>query len=373
MMSRIEPFEGEPNKERFLSALRGEVTDRVPNFEILIEETHVSKLLGREAGNTAYVAVSPGVARPMHPADYIELCRIIGQDMIAVENYWTPLKHILPDGSVARITDCSVETRADMEKIIWPSEEDIEERVQYAREYVNATQGTGIGVVFSGACIFTALCECVIGMEDCLCMIYEDRDLFNELMSRSADYFEELVRRMIAAGVDVIFAADDFAWMIAAGVDVIFAADDFAYKTGLFVRPADFEEVWRPHFDRILAPAREAETPIIFHSDGKIDDAMEMLLDMGVDGINPLDPTSIDYREYKRRYGRRVTLFGNIDITWPLTNGTPADVEKDVREHMDVMKPGGRWIAGSSHSVMDIIPHENFVAMINAIHKYGVY
>ena len=356
MMSRIEPFKGEPNKERFLSALRGDVTDRVPSFEIVIEDMHVSKLLGRDAGNTAYVALTPDLVRPMQPADYIELCRVIGQDMIAVENYWTPLKHIRPDGSVTRITDCSVKTRADMQKIIWPSGEDIEERMQYVREYVNATHGTGIGVVFSGACIFTTLYECVIGVEDCLCMIYEDRDLFNELMSRSADYFEELVRRMIGAGVDVIFGADDF-----------------GFKTGLFVRPSDFEEVWRPHFDRILAPAREAGAPIIFHSDGKIDDAMEMLLDMGIDGINPLDATSIDYREYKRRYGRRATLFGNIDITWPLTNGTPADVDKDVREHMDVMKPEGRWVAGSSHSVMDIIPHENFVAMINAIHKYGVY
>ena len=223
MVNRIEPDKGEPDKERFLSALRGDLPDRVPNFEIVIEDMHVSRLLGREAGNTAYVAVSPDAARPMHPADYIELCRIIGQYMIAVENYWTPLKHMRPDGSVARIMDCSVKTRADMERIIWPSEEEIEERMQYVRECVNAAQGTGIGVVFSGACIFTALCECVIGVEDCLCMIYEDRDLF------------------------------------------------------------------------------------------------------------------------------------------------------DVREHMAVMKPGGRWIAGSSHSVMDIIPHENFVAMINAIHGYGSY
>jgi hypothetical protein len=30
-------------------------------------------------------------------------------------------------------------------------------------------------------------------------------------------------------------------------------------------------------------------------------------------------------------------------------------------------------VAGSSHSVVNFIPHENFVTMINAIHKYGVY
>jgi len=111
----------------------------------------------------------------------------------------------------------------------------------------------------------------------------------------------------------------------------------------------------------------------MFHSDGKIDAGVEMLIEMGVNCITPMDPSGIDYREYKKRYGSRVTLHGNIDITWPLVMGNPADVEKDVREHMEVLKPGGRWIAGSSHSVVNYIPHENFVAMINAFHKYGRY
>ena len=51
----------------------------------------------------------------------------------------------------------------------------------------------------------------------------------------------------------------------------------------------------------------------------------------------------------------------------------PADVERDVREHMEVLKPGGRWVAGSSHSIVNYIPYENFVAMINAFHKFGIY
>ena len=70
-----------------------------------------------------------------------------------------------------------------------------------------------------------------------------------------------------------------------------------------------------------------------------------------------------------------------IEVTDPATEemldvvpkGTPEDVERDIKEHMDVLKPGGRWVAGSSHSIVNYIPHENFVTMINAIHKYGAY
>ena len=69
--------------------MRGEPTDRVPNFEILIEDQHVERLLGRKAGNTLGIGGDPAKGseaaegvRPMYPSDYLELCRIIGQDAI---------------------------------------------------------------------------------------------------------------------------------------------------------------------------------------------------------------------------------------------------------------------------------------------------
>jgi hypothetical protein len=40
---------------------------------------------------------------------------------------------------------------------------------------------------------------------------------------------------------------------------------------------------------------------------------------------------------------------------------------------MDILKPGGRWVAGSSHSIVNYIPHENFITMLNAFHKFGTY
>ena len=353
----------QPDFRRLLATLRGEKADRVPHFEILIEDQHVEKLLGRKAGNTLGVGGDPAKGsaaaegvRPMYPQDYLELCRLIGQDAILLEALWTPLKHHRPDGTIGPITDRSIKGRADLARIIWPGEADIEERMQYVREYVAAARGTGIGVALAGFCIFQTLYEFVIGLHDCMLMLADEREFFEELMSRSADYYVELVKRAIDVGVDFFYPADDF-----------------AFKTGMLVHPKLFAQIWRPHFDRILAPIRAGGLPIMFHSDGKVDAAVEMLIEMGVHCITPMDPSGIDYRDYKKRYGHRVTLHGNIDITWPLVNGTPADVEGDVIEHMQALKPGGRWIAGSSHSVVNYIPHENFLAMIDAIHKHGEY
>jgi 5-methyltetrahydrofolate--homocysteine methyltransferase len=111
----------------------------------------------------------------------------------------------------------------------------------------------------------------------------------------------------------------------------------------------------------------------MFHSDGKIDEIVPWLIDAGVNCIQPMDPYGVDYKEYKKKFGQHVCLAGNIDIEYPLAHGTPGEVEQDVKEHMEVLKPGGGYVATSSHSIVNYIPHENFVAMINAIHRYGSY
>ena len=111
-------------------------------------------------------------------------------------------------------------------------------------------------MALAGFCVFQTLYEFVIGLHDCMLMLADEREFFEELMSRSADYYVELVKRAIDVGVDFFYPADDF-----------------AFKTGMLVHPKLFAQIWRPHFDRILAPIREAGLPIMFHSDGKVDAA----------------------------------------------------------------------------------------------------
>ena len=232
-MAGIEPFEGQANKERLIAAIRGEKTDRVANFEILIEDEHVEKLLGRKAGNTLGVGGDPAKGskaaegvRPTLAEDYIELCQIIGQDAIAMEAFWTPIKTRQEDGGVRLLNDRSFKGTGDLERVIWPDENDIEERLQYVREYVQAAKETDIGVILCGACIFQTLYEFVIGLQDCMVMMLQEEDLFNELMEKSADYFSVLVKRAVEEGIDILFLADDF-----------------AYNKGLFVRPEVFERL----------------------------------------------------------------------------------------------------------------------------------
>ena len=361
------PYAGEPDIQRLFSAFKRKKVDRVPNFEVLIEDQHVEKLLGRYAGNTLSYGGDPakGVsegegARPMKPADYIELCKLIGQDAIIVESIWTPFKKRNPDGSVGgMIADRSIKNRSDWEsRVVVPGEAEIEEKMAFVREYRQAIDksGTRIGFCVLMAASFQMLYEFVIGLEDTMKLVYEDRDFVEEMLEASTDYWVRFCKAAVANGVD-------FVW----------TADDVAFKTGLFLPPKLMREMWMPKLKRIHEPALAAGKPLMFHSDGNIDELVPMLLEAGVSCINPMDPYGVDYSSFKKKWGGLACLSGNIDIEFPLAHGTPEQVDADVKAHMEVLKPGGGYVCGSSHSIVNYIPHENFIAMLNAIHKYGLY
>ena len=116
---RLEPALGEPDVARFVAALRGQPVDRVPNFENLVDDQHVTKLLGRFAGNTLAIGGDPAkgaseaTGRPMHAKDFVEFAQLTGQDVLVMEALWTPFKKRLPDGSLVPAMNRSVKTRAD--------------------------------------------------------------------------------------------------------------------------------------------------------------------------------------------------------------------------------------------------------------------
>ena len=120
-----------PNIERIYAAFEHRKLDRVPNFEILIEDRHTSRLLGRAVGHTLGSAKGASedeyVAPPMDVRDYIEICRFIGQDAVGMEALWAPLKKKGDDGKLHIITDGSVHTWEQLDRVVPHSRElDIE-------------------------------------------------------------------------------------------------------------------------------------------------------------------------------------------------------------------------------------------------------
>ena len=75
----------------------------------------------------------------------------------------------------------------------------------------------------------------------------------------------------------------------------------------------------------------------------------------------------------KEVIGERTTIKGYVDLLYVVKHGTPELVEQTVRESMEIGKPGGGFIIGSSDSFREGTPRENIDAYFAACLEYGVY
>jgi uroporphyrinogen decarboxylase len=65
---------------------------------------------------------------------------------------------------------------------------------------------------------------------------------------------------------------------------------------------------------------------------------------------------------------------GGIDSHHILIDGDPDYVRDKTREILNIMMPGGGYIAGASHdTILEETPVENVLAMFDTIKEYGVY
>ena len=75
--------------------------------------------------------------------------------------------------------------------------------------------------------------------------------------------------------------------------------------------------------------------------------------------------------ELKKNFGTKILLNGGIDSRNVLINGDPDYVRAETRKVLDIMAPGGGYVAGASHDyILGETPFENVLAMFDAITEY---
>jgi uroporphyrinogen decarboxylase len=153
--------------------------------------------------------------------------------------------------------------------------------------------------------------------------------------------------------------------LVQAGVDVVIFGDDYADKNGPLMSPRHFKEFILPGLKRCVDAAHQAGAYVIKHTDGNIMPILDMIVDTGIDGLNPLEPVAgMDIGAIKQRYGKRVALIGNIDCGYLLSQAPVDEVRRVTRETMRVAMPGGGYCLSSSNSIHSSVKPENFMAMI---------
>jgi uroporphyrinogen decarboxylase len=153
----------------------------------------------------------------------------------------------------------------------------------------------------------------------------------------------------------------------------VVSSDDIAHNAGLFVRPEFLRKHVFPWYKKIGDICRDKKIFYVCHSDGKMTDVLDELIGLGFNGIHPIQPNVMDIKEIKEKYGKKLTLLGNINLEFPLSLGTPEDVREEVRIRIKEIAPGGGYLLSSSNSITSYVPIENFRAMIEAVFEFGQY
>lgn len=153
-------------------------------------------------------------------------------------------------------------------------------------------------------------------------------------------------------------------------VDGFHFADDIAYKNGMLFSPKIYKELLFPFHKRLCGFFKSKGLPVMFHTDGKLDVVLPLLLEAEITAIQPIEAKAgNDVRKLKALYGDRLVFVGNIDVQ--KLSGSQKDIEEEIRGKVSIAKQNGGYIYHSDHSVPPSVSFENYKYAMELVRQYG--
>jgi uroporphyrinogen decarboxylase len=152
-------------------------------------------------------------------------------------------------------------------------------------------------------------------------------------------------------------------------LDIVKIGDDLGTQDRLLMSPGMYRDLLKPiHADYIAFIKERTRAKVFFHTDGDVFDLIDDFVEIGVDVLNPIQTSAgrmANLVELKRRAAGRLVLCGAIDTHRILPTGTPEEVRREVRRVIDVLGRGGGYMLSSVHTIMNDVPPENILAMVD--------
>jgi uroporphyrinogen decarboxylase len=356
-------------KERIITALSRDVPDRVPHFELAYNESSVVRIAKHftpDLPEIDYIQRMDLQAKVKLFDAAVLVIRELGVDGIVMRVFpnaefindrdfrddWGVLYRV--DGSgEAVVLDGPISTLADLHAYHRPA---IKPADLLALGYSIEKLGGDRAVILSVQCPFRRSWNLVGGMANLLIAYVDSPELVHRLARIVTDYTKEAIDLGIGMGADAI------------SLD-----GDLAFNTNTIMSPDQFRRYIKPYYIELVEHVHGHGLPVFKHSDGDHSRITQDLVETGFDGLHPIQPQCLDIAAMKQEYGDRLCLLGNIDCIGTLVSGSVADVEEEVRRTVEIAAPGGGYILTSSNTIHPDVRAENYIAMVKAVHKYGIY
>jgi len=159
--------------------------------------------------------------------------------------------------------------------------------------------------------------------------------------------------------------------LVARGVDMIWLGDDVGMQEGMFISPKMWRTFLKPRMRQLITELKEMnpELKVAYHTCGNVYPIIGELIEIGMDVLNPIQPTCMAPERVKDDFGDRLCFWGTIDEQHTLPFGTPEDVRREVSRRLRTVGRGGGLILAPAHHLQLDTPLENFWAMIETVTK----
>ena len=345
------------SRERFLTALKRETPDRVPIWELIIDEPVLSTLLHKEPSKT----VGEKLKRYCELVEFLDIDGVTwGEDQVMKKVGDT----LVDEWGIAWKPNVSgilypvkgpIKSPDDLKNYSLP-DPDAPHRLESLGELIDRFKGER-AIVFLGHEVFEFSHYLLGGMDKLFKTYYFNPELAIQLAEEISEYKLRVMERAIKLGADAVVCGDDY-----------------ANERGSLIAPRLFDKFVLPYIKKTADLIHRMGKPYIKHTDGNLYQILERLINAGIDALHPIEPAAgMDIAKLKKLYGNKICLIGNVDCGKLLSEGTPEEVIEVVKETIAKAAPGGGYIISSSNSIHPGVKPENFLAMVNAAKKYGSY
>ena len=156
-------------------------------------------------------------------------------------------------------------------------------------------------------------------------------------------------------------------------IQLVTMADDMGGQNGLVCNPAYVEEFSMRYYKRFCDFVHaNSDIKIFLHNCGSIKPLIPMLIDSGIDVLNPVQISAhdMDPQELEDEFGDEICFWGGgCDTQDVLGVGTPDDVADNVRTLVGAFKKESGFVFNQVHNIMGNVPPENIVAMLDTAYE----
>jgi hypothetical protein len=347
------------SRDRALSAVYLEESDRVAQIEYLMHTGLISKLHGGDPFRDPQRALADAYEKldvdmifwtlqSWHPWDEAKRRgEVFDERRDWSELFPTTWRPTVPISSVDEVLNYDPAEHVDL------SSDRFDEVVAYFEREHEKTQSIFKSQLVPGGYYCTCFMWPVLtfGLEWTLKAAYRDPGGFERLLNRFAE----------------ISLRDFEAWS-RCGIEVFISHDDICMTEGPMLSPSWLRRYVFPWYKRLWGILRSRGIKVLFCSDGNITRIVDDIAEAGADGFI-MEP-SCDLKLIAEKYGDEKILMGNVDLK-VLTFGDERAVRDEVMRCLQTAGHFPGYFINVTGSIPDNVPLRNLEYYFRVFNRYG--